>query len=134
MNEPDSAIDASFALISSELLLEARGKSTIDRAHRACEASSRREEESDAAQSKRCDKDIVEDEQRRNCPQSLCIQWVPTAQQHLPLHRPVRGLLYFHNGFLDKLLENLIGQKHPVRGKSDGRAFPFNEAFIPKFP
>jgi hypothetical protein len=41
--------------------LAARGKSTIGRAHRACEASSRREEESNAAQCKHCG-DIVDDE------------------------------------------------------------------------
>jgi hypothetical protein len=56
-------------------ILAARGKSTIGRAHRACEASSRREEEAM--------RDIVDDEQRRDCPQPLCAQRVPAAQGHL---------------------------------------------------
>ncbi len=64
---------------------------------------------------------IVDDEQRRDCPQSLCALWVPAAQGHLlcwrsstmsphcprraalhlPLRRSERGPLYFHHGLLD---------------------------------
>ena len=63
---------------------------------------------------------IVDDEQRRDCPQYLCAQRVPAAQGHLlrwrsstiypyrlrraalhlPLRRSERGLLYFHHGLL----------------------------------
>ena len=46
----------------------------------ACEASSRREEESM--------RDIVDDEQRRDCPQPLCAQRVPAAQGRL-LRTPI---------------------------------------------
>jgi len=64
--------------------------------------------------------DIVDDEQRRDCPQYLCAQRVLTAQVHLlrwrsstmsphrlrraalhlPLRRSERGLLCFHHGLL----------------------------------
>ena len=69
---------------------------------------------------------IVDDEQRRDCPQPLCALWVPAAQGHLlwalldnvqatlgwsphclrraalhlPLRRSERGPLYFHHGLL----------------------------------
>ena len=65
-------------------------------------------------------RDIVDDEQRRDCPQYLCAQRVLAAQGHLlrwrsstmsphrlrraalhlPLRRSERGLLYFHHGLL----------------------------------
>ena len=48
-------------------VLAARGKSTTGRAHRACEASSRREEESM--------RDIVEEHQRSRCPCAAGTLW-----------------------------------------------------------
>ena len=65
-------------------------------------------------------RDIVDDKQRRDCPQNQRAPWVPAAQGylprwrsstmsphrlrraalHLPLRRSERGLLYFHHGLL----------------------------------
>jgi hypothetical protein len=101
----------SASLISSQALT-ARGESTIGRAHRYCG-------QDQGARRRRCG-DIVDDEQRRDCPQYLCAQRVPAPQGHLlrwrsstispyrlrraalqlPLRRSERGLLYFHHGLL----------------------------------
>ena len=108
-------VSFSFLPISALRLggcLAARGESTIGRAHRYCG-------QDQGARRKRCG-DIVDDEQRRDCPQYLCAQRVPAAQGHLlrwrsstispyrlrraalhlPLRRSERDLLYFHHGLL----------------------------------
>jgi hypothetical protein len=97
---------------SRSTCLAARGESTTGRAHRYCG-------QGQGARRRRCG-DIVDDEQRRDCPQYLCAQRVLAAQGHLlrwrsstmsphrlrraalhlPLRRPERGLLYFHHGLL----------------------------------
>jgi hypothetical protein len=91
----------------------ARGESTIGRAPRYCG-------QDQGARRRRCG-DIVDDEQRRDCPQYLGAQRVPApkghllrwrsstispyrlrrAALHLPLRRSERGPLYFHHGLLD---------------------------------
>ena len=99
--------------------LAARGESTIGCAHRSCG-------QDQGARRRRCG-NIVDDEQRRDCPQYLCAQRVLAAQGHLlrwrsstmsphrlrraalhlPLRRPERGLLYFHHGLLGPRMRNL---------------------------
>ena len=84
----------------------------MGRAHRYCG-------QAQGARRRRCG-DIVDDEQRRDCPQYLCAQRVPAAQGHLlrwrssticpyrlrraalhlPLWRSERGPSYFHHGLL----------------------------------
>jgi hypothetical protein len=92
--------------------LAARGESTISRAPGYCG-------QDQGARRRRCGA-IVDDEQRRYCPQYPGAQRVPAAQGHLlrwrsstiiphrlrraawhlPLRRSERGLLYFHHGLL----------------------------------
>jgi predicted XRE-type DNA-binding protein len=92
--------------------LAARGESTIGRAPGYCG-------QDQGARRRRCGA-IVDDEQRRYCPQYPGAQRVPAAQGHLlrwrsstiiphrlrraawhlPLRRSERGLLYFHHGLL----------------------------------
>ena len=84
----------------------------MGRVHRYCG-------QAQGARRRRCG-DIVDDEQRRDCPQYLCAQRVPAAQGHLlrwrssticpyrlrraalhlPLRRSERGPLYFYHGLL----------------------------------
>ncbi len=111
--------------------LAARGESTIGRAHRYCG-------QDQGARRRRC-RDIVDDEQRRDCPQYLCAQRVPAAQGHLlrwrsstifpyrlrraalhlPLRRSERGPLYFHHGLLAFAPDGRNIGKRPIGGFVD---------------
>jgi hypothetical protein len=63
--------DANSVIQIVEALLAARGESTLGRAHRYCE-------QDQGARRRRCG-DIIDNEQRRDCPQYLCAQRVPSA-------------------------------------------------------
>ena len=69
--------DAGYPPRLKKIPLAARGESTIGCAHGSCEARSRREEEAMSMY-------IVDDQQRRDRPQSPCALRVPASRGHLP--------------------------------------------------